>query len=137
MAHREIIFGLGMGFTALAGHLPVRSADPENGWCGHLCPLGAFYSLVGKTALLRVRFDTHTCTHCGECAKVCPEPQVLNLKKLDERGYVFSGECSNCGRCSPICPEGSLKFDFKPLIRSHNTQARVHADAIAVQRRTR
>jgi ferredoxin-type protein NapH len=56
---------------------------------------------------------------------------VLNLKKLDERGYVFSGECSNCGRCTPLCPEGSLKFDFKPLIRSH-----VQADATAVQRRT-
>jgi ferredoxin-type protein NapH len=92
---------------------------------------------LARPRCLRVRFDTNTCTHCGECAKVCPEPQVLNLKKLDERGYVFSGECSNCGRCSPICPEGSLKFDFKPLIRSHNTQDRAHADAIAVQRRTR
>jgi len=137
MAHREIIFGLGMGFTALLAIFLFDLLILKNGWCGHLCPLGAFYSLVGKTALLRVRFDTNTCTHCGECAKICPEPQVLNLKKLDERGYVFSGECSNCGRCTPICPEGSLKFDFKPLIRSHNTQARAHADAIAVQRRTR
>jgi ferredoxin-type protein NapH len=137
MAHREIIFGLGMGFTALLAIFLFDLLILKNGWCGHLCPLGAFYSLTGKTALLRVRFDKNTCTHCGECAKVCPEPQVLNLKKLDERGYVFSGECSNCGRCTPICPEGSLKFDFKPMIRTHNAQSLAQADTIAVQRRTK
>ncbi|MEW5788025.1 MAG: quinol dehydrogenase ferredoxin subunit NapH [Pseudomonadota bacterium] len=132
MAHREIIFGLGAGFTALLAIFLFDLLLLKHGWCGHLCPLGAFYSLVGKTAQVRVRFDKDTCTHCGECARVCPEPQVLNLKKLEERGYVFSGECSNCGRCTPICPEGSLKFDFKPLIRGH-----LAADAIAVNRRTR
>ena len=133
MAHREIVFGLGLGFTALLAIFLFDLLILKNGWCGHLCPLGAFYGLVGRTALLRVRFDQNTCTRCGECAKVCPEPQVLNLKKLDERGYVYAGECSNCGRCTPICPEGSLQYDFKPLIRMHNTQA----DAIAVHRRTR
>lgn len=133
MAHREIIFGLGMGFTALLAIFLFDLLILKQGWCGHLCPLGAFYGLVGKSAQLRVRFDKNTCTHCGECAKVCPEPQVLNLKKLEERGYVFSGECSNCGRCTPICPEGSLMFDLKPLIRGHNAQA----DSLAVQRRTK
>jgi ferredoxin-type protein NapH len=96
----------------------------KHGWCGHLCPLGAFWSTVGRrTAQVRVRFDAATCTHCGECAKVCPEPQVLNLKRLEETGFVFSGECSNCGRCTPICPEGSLSFDLRPLIRRHNASA--------------
>lgn len=137
MAHREIIFGLGMGFTALLAIFLFDLLILKNGWCGHLCPLGAFYSLVGRSAQLRVRFDKTTCTHCGECAKVCPEPQVLNLKKLEERGLVFSGECSNCGRCTPICPEGSLKFDFKPLIRGHNAQALAQAESIAVHRRTK
>lgn len=137
IAHREIIFGLGLGFTALLAIFLFDLLILKNGWCGHLCPLGAFYSLVGKTALIRVRFDKSSCTYCGECAKVCPEPQVLNLKKLDERGYVFSGECSNCGRCTPICPEGSLMFDFKPLIRGHNMQTLAQADTIAVQRRTK
>ena len=61
---------------------------------------------------------------------------MLNLKKLEERGYVFSGECSNCGRCTPICPEGSLRFDFKPLIRGHNARSHAQADPFAVHRRT-
>lgn len=124
MAHREIIFGLGLGFQALVAIFLFDLLILKNGWCGHLCPLGAFWSVVGRrTAQIRVRFDKTSCTHCGDCAKVCPEPQVLNLKRLEETGYVYSGECSNCGRCTPVCPEGSLRFDFRPLIGGHNANA--------------
>jgi ferredoxin-type protein NapH len=120
MMHREIVFGVGMGATALVSIFLFDLLILKNGWCGHLCPLGGFWSLVGRTAQVRVRFDKDSCTHCGECAKVCPEPQVLNLKRLEVTGIVSSGECSNCGRCTPLCPEGSLAFDLRPLIRKHN-----------------
>lgn len=123
MMHREIIFGVGFGFLALLSIFLFDLLILKNGWCGHLCPLGAFWSLVGKAGLVKVRFDKRSCTHCGECAKVCPEPQVLNLKKLEERGLVYSGECSNCGRCTALCPEGSLAFDLRPLIQKHNSRA--------------
>ncbi len=123
MMHREIVFGLGVGFLALVSIFLFDLLILKNGWCGHLCPLGAFWGLVGKASLVKVRFDKTTCTHCGECAKVCPEPQVLNLKKLEERGVVWSGECSNCGRCTALCPEGSLAFDLRPLIRQHNARS--------------
>lgn len=117
MAHRGLVFGMGLGALALIAIFLFDLLLLKNGWCGHLCPLGAFWSIVGKTALIRVRFDRASCTHCGECARVCPEPQVLNLKKLGEAGYVAAGECSNCGRCTGLCPEGSLNFDLRPLIR--------------------
>lgn len=120
MTHRGIIFGMGLGFLALIAIFLFDLLILRNGWCGHLCPLGAFWSLVGKTALIRVRFDQDSCTHCGECAKICPEPQVLNLKKLEQTGYVVPGECSNCGRCTALCPEGSLNFDLRPLIHRHH-----------------
>jgi len=126
MMHREILFGFGLGALSLISIFLFDLLILKNGWCGHLCPLGAFYSVVGRLALWRVRFDKTTCTHCGECAKVCPEPQVLNLKRLEEVGLVHSGECSNCGRCTGLCPEGSLAFDFRPLVRAHN--ARVTGD---------
>jgi ferredoxin-type protein NapH len=122
MMHREIIFGLGAGGMALAAIFLFDLLLLKNGWCGHLCPLGGFWALVGRMAQLRVRFDKESCTHCGECAKVCPEPQVLNLKRLERTGYVSSGECSNCGRCTPLCPEGSLAFDLRPLIRGHGAR---------------
>jgi ferredoxin-type protein NapH len=123
MMHREIIFGLGMGFTALIAIFLFDLLILKNGWCGHLCPLGAFWSVVGKVGLVRVRFNRDTCTHCGECARVCPEPQVLNLKRLDQVGMVYSGECSNCGRCTALCPEGSLRFDLRALTGKHRSDA--------------
>lgn len=120
MTHRGLIYGMGLGYLALIAIFLFDLLMLKNGWCGHLCPLGAFWALVGRFSLIRVRFDASSCTHCGECARVCPEPQVLNLKRLGRTGYVASGECSNCGRCSALCPEDSLRFDLRPLIRRHH-----------------
>ena len=118
MLHRELIFGIGLGWTAVLGVFLFDLFILRNGWCGHLCPLGAFYALVGKLALVRVGFDAPTCTHCGECARVCPEPQVLNLKAASATGMIASGECTNCGRCITICPEDTLQFDLRHFINT-------------------
>lgn len=120
MFYRELIFGLGMGWMPVLGIFVFDLFVLKNGWCGHLCPLGAFYALVSShTAQLKVRFNAQTCTHCGECATVCPEPQVLNLKQADINNMIASGECTNCGRCVTLCPEGSLRFDMRFLITQH------------------
>lgn len=113
MLHREIVYGVGLGLTAALGIFIFDLLILKHGWCGHLCPLGAFYGLLGSRAALRVRFDDASCSRCGECARVCPEPQVLNLKQAAERGLVASGACTNCGRCIPICPEDSLDFAWR------------------------
>ena len=123
MLHREIIFGIGMGLIGVAGIFLFDLMVVRHGWCGHLCPLGAFYALVGKAAQVRIRFDETTCTRCGECIRVCPEPQVLNLNQAARLGRVASGECTNCGRCVPICPEDSLSFDLRPLMNRHNQRS--------------
>jgi ferredoxin-type protein NapH len=112
--HREIIFGLGLGWTAVMGLFLFDWLVVKHGWCGHLCPLGAFYSVVGRhTAQIRVKFDQGSCNGCGQCQAICPEPQVLNLKRLARDGQVLSGECTNCARCIPICPENSLSFGWR------------------------
>lgn len=123
MLHRELIFGIGMGLIGVAGIFLFDLMVVRHGWCGHLCPLGAFYALVGKAAQVRIRFDETTCTRCGECIRVCPEPQVLNLNQAARLGRVASGECTNCGRCVPVCPEDSLSFDLRPLINRHNQRS--------------
>ncbi len=118
MLHRGLIFGMGLGWTAIVGIFLLDLLVLKHGWCGHFCPLGAFYAVPGRLAQVRISYDTPTCTHCGECVRVCPEPQVLNFKKAAENGMVASGECTNCGRCITVCPEDTLKFDLRARIRS-------------------
>lgn len=122
MLHRELIFGAGLGWMAVLGVFLLDLFVLRNGWCGHLCPLGAFYALLGeRLAQVRVAFSDELCTHCGECARVCPEPQVLNLTRAAEAGMVASGECTNCGSCITVCPEDALGFEW----RRHVNRARL------------
>jgi len=123
MLHRELMFGIGLGWTAVLGVFLFDLLVLKHGWCGHLCPLGAFYALLGRLAPLRVRYDTPTCTHCCECVRVCPEPQVLDFRLAAQAGMIASGECSNCGRCIPVCPEDTLHFDLRLLIHAAQSQA--------------
>ena len=118
MLHRALIYGTSTGLVAVAGVLLLDLAVLRHGWCGHLCPLGAFWSLAGHAGLVKVRFDAATCTRCGDCVKACPEPQVLNLNRAVLRGVIDGGECTNCGRCVALCPEDSLAFGVRPFARS-------------------
>lgn len=82
----------------------------ERGWCGHFCPLGAFWSVVGKVGLIKPLFDSDRCTKCGDCLRVCPEAHVINFKQAAAKGFIVSGECTNCGRCAAVCPENAIRF---------------------------
>ena len=120
---REIVYGGFLGLlSAVFGIFALDLAVTKRGWCGHLCPLGAFWALWGKIGLTKVKFDNDTCTRCGDCSKVCPEPQVINFKKAAEIGMYASGECTNCGKCVSICPENSLKFGIRLIKDSKKTQ---------------
>jgi len=116
MLHRGLLYGLGWGWMAILALFLFDLLAVKHGWCGHLCPLGAFYRLFGRAAQVRVAFDDSTCTHCGDCFDVCPEPHVLDLKLAATAGMIASGDCTNCGRCTPICPEGSLGFELRARI---------------------
>jgi ferredoxin-type protein NapH len=112
--HRELIYGVGLGLLGAIGIFLLDALVLKHGWCGHLCPLGACHALVARPARLRVTFDNTTCTHCGDCLKVCPEPRVLNFAEAAVRGAVAPGECTQCGRCVAVCPENSLGFALRP-----------------------
>jgi len=117
MLHRALVYGTPVGLVAVAGVLLLDLAVLRHGWCGHLCPLGAFWSLAGRVGFVKVRFDAASCTRCGDCVKTCPEPRVLNLSRAAQRGVIEGGECTNCGRCVAICPEDSLAFGIRSLTR--------------------
>ena len=108
---RELIWGIGAGlFAAVTGVFALDLLLLERGWCGHLCPLGAFWSVVGKVGVVKPIFDNERCTKCGDCLRVCPEAHVLNFKLAAQRGFIASGECTNCGRCAAVCPENAIRF---------------------------
>jgi len=107
--HRGVIFGMGMGWTSVVAVFLFDVFVVRNGFCGHLCPLGAFYSLTGGWSAVRVLHSKDACTRCMRCVESCPEPQVLPLVgKWD--GAVTSGECTNCGRCIEVCPDRAMRF---------------------------
>ncbi len=116
---REIVWGTGLaGVSAVLGVFALDLLMVRRGWCGHLCPLGAFWSCVGKVSPTRVTFDNSCCTRCGDCLSVCPEPQVIRFKEASARGFFNGAECTLCGRCIAVCPENALKIGLRPFKRT-------------------
>jgi len=116
--HRGIVFGTlfaGFGWAVLVAVFLFDLALSRHGWCGHLCPVGAFYGLVGLGRLPRVSaFARASCDDCMDCYAICPEPQVivpaLNRRDPDASPLVMSPDCTNCGRCIDVCPRDVFRF---------------------------
>lgn len=117
LLHRALIFGLGGSLWAAAGVFVYDLFIAQRGWCGHLCPVGAFYGLLGRTALLRVSaMRRSACDDCLDCFVVCPEPQVIRpALKQDSQTHplILSGNCTNCGRCIDVCDRQVFKMTHR------------------------
>ena len=117
LAHRGLFFGMGAGLWLLAAVFLYDLLVASRGWCGHLCPMGAFYSLLGKTALLRVAAPRRTaCNDCMDCFNVCPEPQVIRpaLKQAgQESPVIYNSDCTTCGRCIDVCSKDVFVFTHR------------------------
>ncbi|WPE18561.1 quinol dehydrogenase ferredoxin subunit NapH [Candidatus Thioglobus autotrophicus] len=105
MLHRGIIFGMSFGWFLIVLLFLFDVFVVKNGWCSRICPMGAFYSLLGKFSILRVNASRRdACTDCLECFIVCPESQVINpALKGTKSPIVLDSNCTNCGRCIDIC----------------------------------
>ena len=117
MVQRALVFGMGFSWVIIGAVFLFDLIVSRRGWCGHLCPVGAFYSLVGRRSAVRVAAHAReACTDCGDCFAVCPEPQVitpaLRGTGADTR-VVTSGDCTNCGRCIDVCPDDVFKFTLR------------------------
>lgn len=110
--HRGIIYGMGAGWMPVAAVFLLDLFGLRHGFCGHLCPLGGFYALVGRAGIVRIRYSEERCSRCMECVERCPEPQVLPMVGR-ESGFVTSGECTNCGRCIDVCPDHAMQYGLR------------------------
>jgi len=115
MVHRGLIFSMGMAWVVIAAVFVLDFIVSRRGWCSHLCPVGAFYSLLGTHSLIRVRADARDqCDDCMDCFIVCPEQQVIRpaLKGADKGigPVITSANCTNCGRCIDVCSKDVFHF---------------------------
>ena len=72
-------------------------------FCQSLCPGGAFYSLLGRFRLLRVRRRLPRCDLCALCNPACP-------RGLSPMADEIGMECDNCGVCVDLCPTRALTY---------------------------
>ncbi|MCG7873394.1 MAG: quinol dehydrogenase ferredoxin subunit NapH [Candidatus Thiodiazotropha lotti] len=115
MMFRGIVFGMGAAWVMVLGIFLFDLIVAKDGWCGHICPVGAFYNLVGSKSLLRVNaLERQACNDCMECYVVCPEPQVIKpALKGEKQGatpVIISSDCTNCGRCIDICAKDVFSY---------------------------
>jgi ferredoxin-type protein NapH len=122
MVHRGLVFGLGFGWAAMLIIFLFDLFILKNGWCGHICPLGGFYSLLGRFSFIRVHHIQENCTLCMKCKEVCPEHQVLHMIGKESLP-ILSGECSNCARCIEVCDDEALEFSIRKLAQNKKTGA--------------
>jgi ferredoxin-type protein NapH len=111
---RGLLFGMGLGWVLVGTIFFLDILVVRRGWCGHLCPVGAMYSLLGFFSLLRVKAARREqCTDCMDCFAVCPEPQVIRPALKGDAGsspLILSNNCINCGRCIDACPYDVFQF---------------------------
>ena len=115
---RGLVFGMGAAWFVILAVFLFDLLISERGWCGHLCPVGAFYSIPGKASVVRVSAaGRERCNDCADCLKVCPEPQVLKRPVFSAgqgtSPVVLSPNCTNCGRCIDVCTEDVFQFSTR------------------------
>lgn len=122
---RALVFGVAGGYGAAFAVFAFDLLVLPRGWCGHLCPVGAFYGVLGHAAVLHVSaVRRNDCTRCGDCFRVCPEPQVIAPALYGaEHGRspaIQSADCIRCARCLDVCDEDVFRIEM--LLPQRNGQ---------------
>ncbi len=119
---RGVAFTLGFTWVWLLVIFIFDAFVLKNGWCGHICPVGATYALIGAKNLIRVYHTKDNCTNCGNCFAICPENQVLSPVITKKDDFIHGIECTNCGRCIEVCNDNALKFSLRNFIKGEKNE---------------
>ena len=125
MLHRGIIFGIGAAWVLIVGIFFYDLFVARHGWCGHLCPVGAFYSIIGRASVVKVSAPRREqCDDCMDCFAVCPEPKVITpALRGAAKGIaplIADSQCTNCGRCIDVCDKDVFQFGTRFGAAAHN-----------------
>ena len=90
---RDLVFGTGLAaLSAASAVFALDLALMKHGWCGHLCPLGAFWSLVGRltrSPVVRVSFDDRDLLPARQPACAPVRAHVIRFRQPEETGPAF------------------------------------------------
>ncbi len=116
--YRDLLFGVSWGLALIGVIFLFDLFVVDKGWCGHVCPVGAFYGLLNETAMLRVSARGRIrCDDCMDCYLVCPEMHViapaLKGQKTGLGPVILHRDCTSCGRCIDVCPEHVFNFTHR------------------------
>lgn len=116
--HRGLLFGVSSGMLTVLAIFLLDVVVARDAWCGHLCPVGAFYGLLNHSALVRVSASGRArCDDCMDCYAACPEMHVISPALKGARTgagpIIASADCTSCGRCIDVCPERVFRFTHR------------------------
>ncbi|MGL5501977.1 MAG: 4Fe-4S dicluster domain-containing protein, partial [Aeromonas veronii] len=123
---RGLLFGMGAGWALLAALFLFDLFVVERGWCGHLCPVGAFYALVNRVGFIKISAKgRERCNNCMDCYAVCPERPILrgpvHGAKRGHGPLIAAQECTNCGRCIDVCAEQVFEITVGFAVKAEKT----------------
>jgi len=93
---------ISFGFFVVGG-LAVRQF-----WC-RFCALGALMNVVrlNRWCVPGLQKDLSRCTHCGNCARVCPV-DIQEVHQERDNDDVLRTDCHLCLKCVEACPEDGV-----------------------------
>lgn len=94
-----------LGFGILMAML-LSSLFYDRLFCRYLCPLGAYYAILGRFSLLKIERDKNTCVNCTKCDRGCPVGlDIASVNTVDR------GECISCMNCVEVCPTAKKSLE--------------------------
>lgn len=95
------IIGFALLFITLIGSFLY-----DRFFCKYLCPVGAFYAIIGKISPTKIERNDDLCNHCKICNKTCP----VNID-IEQSIKITDAECINCNECVLAChKKGALEI---------------------------
>ncbi|KPV63380.1 MAG: quinol dehydrogenase membrane component [Candidatus Bathyarchaeota archaeon BA1] len=84
-------------------------------WCHSICPLGAFFGLLGIVSPFQVKIDKEKCNECLQCVRVCKD-YAMTYERVMGSGRAAL-ECTRCGRCMDACAKDAIGFYLRGTSR--------------------
>ena len=93
--------------------LTVLEFFSPRAFCRSICPVGAFYSLLGRWSPFRVWVVGKERPRCQRCTMQCPMGiDVMDSHVLAGHKSVDDPECTRCGTCTDVCLGETLQLRF-------------------------